>query len=671
LESSDPVHPRDTIAVMLEYNTLPTIVEVDFDFESKPYWLARQRAARAGDYRFPPHARLAISFSEPIDSASAFDGVRIYSVFDSLAAGSALSIGQRHAWENNYQRLLITPSYSAPSAYFGGLRPSDGMFIPADSISVELASSVVDRAATPSGPNGLDVDNDYRRDDDEIALRSVRVDSARLELLWTSPGADASGITPDAPIELRFSGPILPGTVDTALTDNRTLLITSRYLSRYDAARRLAYDSVVVDGARVRFYPARRFFFDDSVYCYYRGVSARDSLGYSVDIDRDGIPIHLFDSNAVADDYAWRFFTATVNQDSVFPPPDARGASPMTPVRIVFREPITAGMIDQSLVGNRSLIVSSRYSGGQQIDFASIDIDSTVATFTLDRRLFYDDSVHCVYSGLYGDDTSSYAIDPGASRYVTTRDDREWSFAVEELELIDVTPDSGSRGAPIDAAITMRFSGPISPLLFDTTTNAAANVSFRFLSMSAENGVSTIDSIVLARDSMAVTAYPSRTFFSGDSIACRFTGFSDHFRYAESGPFLPTDTLAVHGGYAWHFFAEDVRFYTYPNPFKPGADPRHRSLGGVWFKNLHALKEGMTDAIIRVYSMNTHPVFDSRKAGKAIHFVRGDPERKPEWLWDATNSRGAPLASGVYLYAVFDRLDPRKPLVKGKLLIVR
>ncbi len=670
--ANDPVHPRDTIPVLLEYNTLPTIVSVSFDYAADtPYWLAKRRAAAAAGYEFPPHARLAITFSEPMDSASAFDGLRVYSVLDSLATGAKSPFTLTQSWDAGFETVYISPEYPGPSAHFAGLRPPAGVFIPTDSIAIEFSSNLTDQAQTPSGPNGLDIDNDYERDTDETTLRAVRVDSAQLELLWTAPRADETGVAAGARIELRFSAPILPGTIDTSLENNRTLLLTSRYLSHRDHGRRVAFDSVYIEGARAVFVPNRRFFHDDSVYCYYRGLWARDSLGYSVDIDRDGVPMHLFDSAATEDDYTWRFFIETVNQDSVYPPPGARGVSMNAAIRIMFRDAIQPDLLDRSLTGNRSLVVRSRYSGGSQIGFRAIEVDSAAATFTLERRLFYGDSVHCVYSGLYADDTTAYAIDIGDQRFVTTRDDREWSFYVEELELVDISPDSASAGAPIHADISMTFSGPVSPLLFDTSTNADNNVSFRFLSTSAENGVSAIERIAISPDSATVTISPARTFFSGDSVACMFTGFSNAFRYAEPGPFLPADPGAAHGSYQWHFFTEDVRFYTYPNPYKPGGDRRHREVGGVWFKNLHALKRGMTDAIVRVYNMNTHPVFDSQEAGARIHFVRGDPERRPEWLWRAVNTRGAPLASGVYLYAVFDEKAPGKALVKGKVLLVR
>jgi hypothetical protein len=66
-----------------------------------------------------------------------------------------------------------------------------------------------------------------------------------------------------------------------------------------------------------------------------------------------------------------------------------------------------------------------------------------------------------------------------------------------------------------------------------------------------------------------------------------------------------------------------VGFYTYPNPYKPGKDPRLCGANGpcgIWFKNLHVLKNGINDIIIRVFDMNVNPVFDIRKKIGVIHF---------------------------------------------------
>jgi hypothetical protein len=146
-------------------------------------------------------------------------------------------------------------------------------------------------------------------------------------------------------------------------------------------------------------------------------------------------------------------------------------------------------------------------------------------------------------------------------------------------------------------------------------------------------------------------------------------GFSEGYRYNGSAGFLPRKGVASHGGYSWWFATDNVGFYTYPNPYKPGIDSRHRREGGVWFKNLHTLEPGLTDVIIRIYTMNTHPVFDSEKAGIRIHFEEDNPDALPSWKWEAVNTRGSRVATGVYLYGIFD--PDEKLLIKGKLLVVR
>jgi hypothetical protein len=58
-------------------------------------------------------------------------------------------------------------------------------------------------------------------------------------------------------------------------------------------------------------------------------------------------------------------------------------------------------------------------------------------------------------------------------------------------------------------------------------------------------------------------------------------------------------------------------------------------------------------------------VFES----EMIHFEENNLNHMPEWFWNTRNNRGDKLASGVYLYAIFDKKD--KVLLKGKILIVR
>jgi hypothetical protein len=116
-----------------------------------------------------------------------------------------------------------------------------------------------------------------------------------------------------------------------------------------------------------------------------------------------------------------------------------------------------------------------------------------------------------------------------------------------------------------------------------------------------------------------------------------------------------------------------VGFYTYPNPYKPGTDPRHcgsaQAPCGIVFTNLHALKSGVTDLIVKVMGTNGNPVYNSQTAGQAIHFAANDPHSQPVWKWDTRNLHGELVASGLYFFAVTDLQG--NVLTKGKLVIVR
>jgi hypothetical protein len=159
-------------------------------------------------------------------------------------------------------------------------------------------------------------------------------------------------------------------------------------------------------------------------------------------------------------------------------------------------------------------------------------------------------------------------------------------------------------------------------------------------------------------------------FFSNDSVYCAFTGFSPQFRYATPSN-LPGGGETCFSGVAWSFRSANVGFYTYPNPYKPGVDPRHCPAGGpcgIWFKNLHTLGVDLSEVTVTVFGVSAHPVFDSRTAGIRIAFGPGSGSL-PQWCWTTRNTRGDPVGSGIYLYAIYTAAG--SVLRTGKLIIVR
>ncbi|MBD3322376.1 MAG: hypothetical protein GF350_14845, partial [Chitinivibrionales bacterium] len=400
IRTSDPVHPLDTIPVRLEYNDLPQIAQLLFDFEAgSPYWLAKKQS---GPYRFPPHAKIAIEFSEPVDTGSAATAVSAYSIFDSAAAGTATPITLRRTWNNEYTQLFCEAVYTQPSVYFGNILPPAGSFLPTDSIALSISSAVTDRATTPSGPNALDVDMDYQRDVSEDTVIALKVDSITFRIISTAPAENDSAIGPDSAISVTFSGPVYAGTIDTSLENNRSLIVTSRY----SRGEQLDFSSINIDGTVATFSLAPTLYFGDSVQCRYRSVTGRDSLGYPLETNQDGIPGTFIDSSDSSDDYLWSYTVREIHVASVSPDSGSRDAAIHSPITIFFDEKIYPGTIDaDSLQDNRSFSAVTRYSSGEPIGFDSIKIapDSMSIVFYPESVFFSVDSVYCSFRGFSKD----------------------------------------------------------------------------------------------------------------------------------------------------------------------------------------------------------------------------------------------------------------------------
>jgi hypothetical protein len=541
LGTSDYAHRFDTVPVRMEYNDLPVISSVSPDWDStRPYTVnGVAKKAAYSSYRFPPHASIKIVFSEPMDSVSATKGITVYSVIDSINVDSVCPIRTRHVWNSRHTELSVSADYVFRSPGFDVLPPR-GLFVPTDSLILVATAELQDQATTPHGPNRLDVNGDFARETAGYTLFPMRVDSVTFCVLAVSPVDGDTMVGRNARIELTFSAPVLGSSVDTMLIGNRSLAITSRY----NGERRIAYDSITVDGNRVRFYPGITFFYRDSVFCYFRGHSVRNRMGFPSDNSRDGIPVTLFDSLSTAEDVAWRFRVKNIRVVSVTPARGDTVATATLPIVITFSDQVSAGAFDTSLTANRSIQVRSRYAGTVQSSFRSI---------------------------------------------------------------------------------------------------------------------------TMSPDHLTVTILPVFGYFSKDSLQCSFFGFSYGYRYDST--VFPGSSVNGFSGLEWYFKTLGNGFYTYPNPYKPGEDPRHcRNSGpcGIWFKNMHTLTTDMTDFRVRIFTIKSFPVYDTKNGGDDLNFSPGE---EPQWLWNTRNQRGEFVASGLYFYVVYDALD--KALVKGKMLIVR
>ncbi len=691
IETDDPLHASDSFTVNYEHNELPVLVDVTFSYQPRtPYWLTKSRAPEG--YRFPPHAAVRIAFSEPIDSASAAAGIRMYSALDSAAAGEKRQIPLSYRWENAYTTVAVRPVYEEPSPFFGGILPPPGMFISTDSLILVLGSQILDQATTPHGPNGLDVDMDAVRDMDADTSMGLRVDSAQFSLIKVTPTLfDTTGTTKPT-ISLEFSSLILPGTIDTAKMENKSLTVTTSFYSGDNPKRVIPFDTVYTNKNTAIFVPAKRFFYGDRVLCRYRGHAARDTLGYPIDNNKDGIPIGFLDSASREDDIEWSFRIYDISHAERYPGDQAEGVPRNLTIRLQYDDPVLPAVLDSSLVGNRTITVTSRDSRGDPLDFDSVSIDSTSALFRVSRRLNYGDSVHCIYNGLSTRDTGEFFYQSDRISTLRNNDGYEWNFDITSLELVSVSPESATVISQIDAPITMTFSGPVSADLFHLLLDEKNNRSFALRSRFGKGENLPIGEISLSEDRRTVKILPVRKFFGNDSVHCIFRGFPLGKSYVDTMDPFSQKNLRLSGGYEWHFLTSGVEFYTYPNPFR-SSDRRHFSKDccggnpdrygrcrevpcGIVFKNLHALRKGINDIRVRIFNMNTHLVFDSESArrsdnpGLPIHFSEADTTSVPEWTWYTKNTDGDLVASGIYFYIISDKKDG-KNLLKGKLIIVR
>jgi hypothetical protein len=664
--ADDAMHNFDTLPVRLKYNDLPRIFSLSFDFAfNTPYWLAKSKAVKTAAYVFPPHAKISITFSEPVDSASVVPNLKIYSIYDMSIDPNGGPVPLSYQWSQGKTRLDISPHYSHKSPYFK-IMPPDGFFIPTDSLKLVVSSTITDTAHAPNGPNAMDLHRIYALSPPADTSFLFRVDSITYTITSVSPDSGAAGVAPQSAISLTFSSPPFPGTIDTSKVNNRALIVGSLY----SGPGRINFDSIYVKNATAYFIPAKKFFYHDTVHCYYHGGWARDSLGYSVDLNKDGIPMSMFDSTSTSDDKQWSFTVKDIVHTAVYPAPNAISMPPDTFITVSFSDSIKSGIIDTSKKNNRSFQAFSRCSRGAPLALDSIKISGTKASFRPSGKLYYGDSVTCVYQGLSTLDSTGFAIGGSNGGALFTKDKFQWGYTVKSINLVSTMPDSAKTSVTVHPEIVLRFSAPVYRGTFDSDTSTH-NRSFQLTSTYTKDSSLTLGNVVFSSDSTQIHITPKASFFANDSVQCVFKGFKKSITYDQTNN-LPGDSSPMICSRSWYFFVQNEGFYTYPNPYKPGSDPRHCSANGpcgIWFKNLHILKRGISEVSIKIFTMNAFPIYNTQSAGVHIRFLVGNADLKPEWKWDTRNQHGTLVASGLYFYAIYDPSGGM--IMKGKLMIVR
>jgi len=664
--TNDGRHAFDTLPIRLKYNDLPRILSMSFNFAlNQPYWLSKSKATKKTSYVFPPYAKITMRFSEPVDSASAAQAIRIYSLFDSLINPGGPPIPLTYQWGVGKTQLDVSPNYTQASPYFK-IKPPPGFFIPTDKLKMIVSSSLTDTAKPPNGPNAMDVHQIYAVSPPSDTMFIFNVDSVHYTITAVSPDSASLGAALKPLIAVTFSSPPFPGTIDTNKVRNKTLVVGSTY----SGANQISFDSVYVIGSTAYFSPAKKFFYGDTVRLWYRGLWARDSLGYSVDLNGDGIPSSMFDTSSTADDKRWYFTVKNISPLSSYPPSGAAGVPIDTAVTLSFSDSVNASIVDTSKTGNRSFQAFSRCGGKAPLPIGSIKIAGTRVFVRFAHRLYYGDSVSCQYDGLSTADSAHFSIGGLSGATLFTKNTLWWSYKIRDINLLSAVPDSAAPSSTMHPEIALTFSEPVYTGLFDFDTSAN-NRSIQITSPYTKDSTQAFKTIAVSADSTRIVITPKTAFFSNDSVHCSFKGLAKNFVYGQADN-VPRDTQPVICARDWYFFIQTQEFYTYPNPYKPGSNPRHCSANGpcgIIFKNLHVLKKGLSEVSIKIFTMSAFPIYSTQTAGLRVKFQAGNSDLKPEWKWDTRNQHGEFVASGLYFYAVYDPAG--EMLIKGKLMIVR
>ncbi|MFH0920767.1 MAG: Ig-like domain-containing protein [Fibrobacterota bacterium] len=257
------------------------------------------------------------------------------------------------------------------------------------------------------------------------------------------------------------------------------------------------------------------------------------------------------------------------------------------------------------------------------------------------------------------------------------------------LRVISLSPDSGAAGVDSRPVLRITFSAPLDSASVDTarTGNRSVRVvsSFNIQSALPLASAPSVNGTIL-------TVVPDAQFYSGDSIIVTLSAaLRDTFHgtldgngdgrgayfyrfgaatYAQVNTFTDDpDTSA--DNYAYWFRVATDAFYFYPCPYEPARNVRHEALGGVVFKNLHALEKNQSakSLNVRIYDVAGDLVYSTRQKNAPIRFDVGTGSR-PEWRWDTRNGSGRAVGSGLYLFSFTDS-DDKKVIKQGKLIVIR
>ncbi len=540
--------------------------------------------------------------------------------------------------------------------------------------------------------------NDAQHTPDTIAVRMEYNDLPRLEAFnpsfeakepyWlakrTAGSSDEYSFPPHGEIVLGFSEGMATGFADSALRlfsirdsaytgtveyipytqqwnasrDTLRIAPAYRYESPYFGIRPVAGQFIPTDSIAI------------VVTSYMTDDAATISGPNALDVDRD------YRRDMAADTmFRLRIDSIPFSLVSVTPGAATDTASSDFAVTLLFSDTLYPGTVDTSRSGNRSLSIGSSYRDDTtQIAYDSIIVRGKKAIFYPSMRFYYDDRITCTYRAVTGRDELGYSIDAnrdGIAHTVydsgDTSDNVTWQFSVRPIRVISVSPDSAATDAAENAPVTITFDQPLFPHTIDTDS-LQHNRSLIVTTKYSRGHQVPFRSIEIDQERTSVSFMPDTAFFGNDSVHCLFRGLSRAYSYDDTLFAVPGSTGLAQK--EWFFYTATVSFYTYPNPYKPGENPRHRTFGGICFKNFHSLtSSAVTRMRVVIYSIKGFAVYDSRKDGEEIVIREGATSEKPQWIWDTKNAHGDPVASGLYLYAVLDRDDA--VLKKGKIVLVR